>query len=32
MESGVKKHASDGSSDHGTPPMEAVTDTKIDIF
>lgn len=32
MESGVKKHASDGSSDHGTPPMEAVTDTKIDNF
>ena len=32
MESGVKKHASDGSSDHGPPPMEAGTDTKIDNF
>lgn len=32
MESGVKKHASDGSSDRGLPPMEARTETKIDNF
>ena len=32
MESGVKKHASDGSSDRGLPPMEARTGTKIDNF
>jgi len=32
MESGVKRHASDRSSDHGLPPMEARTETKIDNF